>query len=138
MAKHRTYITRKINNRESKDQLILMDRRGPFRSKHHRGGQVWAIYWYDVASGQMFLTYVDSNMDNFDDWRSVVYNDSPWGAYGNLTEKPDPKGRFDMPVIDADSTPECWFRLDREQAYAVAEADQDQRSRPNAYNQLFE
>lgn len=138
MARHKPYITRRINNRESKDQLILMDRRGPFKSRNFRGGEVWAIYWYDVATGQMFLTYVDSNMDNFADWRDLVQSKTPWGCYGNLTEKPDPKHKFEMPVIDADSTPEPWMSLTREQAYEVAELDQTQRSSPNAFNQLFE
>jgi hypothetical protein len=138
MARHEPYITRKINNRPLKHQLILMDRRGPFQSRNFKGGEVWAIYWYDVATGQMFMTYVDSNMDNFADWRELVQSKTPHGVYGNLTEKPDPKQKFGMPVIDADSTPEPWMTLTREQAYEVAELDQDQRSTPSTFSALFD
>ena len=119
------------------DKLVLLDRKGPFKSKLSLRGQYWQFHWYNVATGEIYSTHVDTDMDNFEAWEELCSSRDPWGVYEGLGLANSRK-QYDLPVVSADGEPHRWMKLSRDQSFEVVELDQEERSRPNNFGLLFQ
>ena len=61
--------------------------------------------FFDVDTGDLLVTNIDSNYRNFNNWYTIVNNPEPWGIYSNLvvTNKRTKKG---LKIVSADSYPQ--------------------------------
>ena len=122
-----------------KDKLILHRLDGPMKSRLSASGHYWTVFWYDVETGELKQTHVDTTMQNYENWEHIVHDPKPYGVYEGLADHPGRKSRtFDMPVISADGCPERWYEMSQSRCYEVIELDLDQRTDPNNYHRLFE
>lgn len=131
-------MARKKSTPHSQDRYILVECQE--QSSPLNGGSMWRLTWYCVEDGTWWETTAQSTYNNWrrNGWDRLVAEENPYGSYQGLT-RTDRVTSTGLGVITADSRPKLQVRVaDQAEAMALAELDQDLRSRRNCYGDLFE
>ena len=101
------------------------------------GGYFWRLKFYCLDDKTYCEMTVDPSYRNFDRWRAVVQDESPWGVYDQI-RRVNRKTKENLQVVTADNPARLIYRAtDQEQALQLVELDlQDEP--PTTFGTLFQ
>ena len=109
------------------------------KRSYHNACIMWQLTWYDLNTGSLAEMSVDSSYRNFRaaGWDHLVVSQCPWGVYEGLLTT-DRHTRTGIPVLSADSVYSLIYRCkDHQEALKLVELDQQERTEPNHFNNLY-